>query len=195
MKSDKPIKVLAINGSPRADGNTSHMLQTILDICKKADLETELYQAGGKQVRGCIGCGKCGEHKGKCEFDDWINELYPKMASADAIILGSPTYFADVSTEMKAIIDRCGFIALRDDRSLSRKVGAAVTAVRRAGGTHTLDSMQHFLTINDMIIPGSTYWGMSLSRAKGEYEQDSEGIAIMTRLGENIVWLLNKIVE
>ena len=188
-------KVLAINGSPRHDGNTAHMLGTVLEVCKNAGLDTELYQAGGRTVRGCLACGSCKKNPGRCVTDDWINELYKKIVGADAILLGSPTYFSDLTPEMKAVIDRCGYISRGDGKSLSRKIGAAVSAVRRAGGIHTLDSMQHFFLINDMIVVGSSYWNMSLSRDIGAYESDAEGIATMERLGQNIVWLLERLLQ
>lgn len=187
------MKVLAVNGSPRHDGNTAHMLKTVLAVCEQAGLETELYQTGGKAVRGCMCCGGCVKHAGRCAIDDWMNEVYGKMVEADAILLGSPTYFSDMTPEMKAVIDRCGYISRSDGMSLSRKVGAAVSAVRRAGGIPTLDSMQHFFLINNMIVPGSTYWNMSLSREMGAFEKDAEGVKTMQNLGENIVWLLEKI--
>jgi len=117
------------------------------------------------------------------------------MVEADAIIIGSPTYFSDLTTETKAVIDRCGYMARQNGNALSRKFGAAVTAVRRAGGIHTLDSIQHFFLINDMLIPGSTYWNMSLSRAQGDYVKDEEGQRTMKRLCENILWLLNALRE
>ena len=185
--------ILAVNGSPRKNGNTSGMLQTVLDVCSNAGHETELYQAGGRTVRGCMACFGCGKHIGCCAIDDWMNELYPKMAAADAIILGSPTYFADLTPETKAVIDRAGFISLFDGKRFSRKIGAGVAAVRRAGSINVLDSINHFFFINDMIVPGSSYWNMSLSRDIGEYQKDEEGVRTMTRLGENIVWLLEKL--
>ncbi|MDR1565199.1 MAG: flavodoxin family protein [Oscillospiraceae bacterium] len=187
------MKVLAINGSPHNGGNTAHMLQAVLDVCAASGHATELYQAGGRAVCGCISCWGCEEHPGRCSFDDWINELYPKMAAADAIILGSPTYYADLTPELKAVIDRCGFIAMFEGRKFSRKIGAGVAAVRRAGSIHVLDSINHFFLISDMVIPGSTYWNMSLARDPGEFEKDEEGVATMQRLGENIVWLLEKL--
>jgi multimeric flavodoxin WrbA len=187
-------KVLAINGSPREKGNTADMLGTVLDVCGKAGLETELYQAGGKPVLGCKACGGCGNHKGRCATNDWINELYPKMAAADAILLGSPTYFSDLTPEIKAVIDRTGFVSRHDGMRFSRKIGAGVAAVRRAGSIHVLDSINHFFLINDMVVPGSSYWNMSVSRDIGEYRNDGEGVATMERLGENIVWLLGKIM-
>lgn len=187
------MNVLAINGSPKPDGNTAHMLNAVLDICSQAGMETELYQAGGRPTRGCMACGGCGKHPGRCAIDDWINELYPKVKVADALIFGSPTYFSDLTPEMKAVIDRCGYVGRADGGIFSRKIGAAVAPARRAGSIHTIDSMQHFFLINDMIVCGSTYWNMSLARTPGEFEQDGEGVATIKRLGENIVWLLEKI--
>lgn len=188
-------KVLAINGSPRVKGNTVAMIQAVLAPIELAGIETEIYQAGGRTVNGCRCCGGCTKQKGRCKTDDWINELYPKMVEADAIILGSPTYFSDLTPEMKAVIDRCGYISRYDGFAFSRKIGAAVCAVRRAGAIHTLDSMQHFFQINDMIMPGSSYWNMSLSREVGAFQRDEEGIATMHRLGENIVWLIDRLVK
>jgi multimeric flavodoxin WrbA len=186
-------KILAVNGSPRTDGNTAAMIKAVLNVCKKAGHDTEIYQAGGKPVRGCIACGACGKRTGRCVTDDWVNELYPKMVEADAIILGSSTYFSDLTPETKAVIDRTGYISRCDGMRFSRKIGAGITAVRRAGGIHTLDSINHFFLINDMIVPGSAYWNMSLARDKGEYEKDGEGVKTMERLGENIVWLLDRL--
>ena len=186
-------KVLAVNGSPQNNVNTAHMLGTVLEVCSNAGFVTEFYQAGGRELRGCRACGGCGAHTGKCAIDDWVNELYGKMVAADAIILESPTYFFDLTPEMKTVIDRCGFVAGNAGKSLSRKIGAAVSAVRRAGGIPTIDSMQHFFLINDMIVVGSSYMNMSLACVPGEYEKDAEGVATMKRLGENIVWLLQKL--
>jgi len=187
------MKILAINGSPRKEGNTFAMLTTVLDVLKEGGAETELYQAGGRTVQGCLACNHCGENPGQCVTKDWVMEVYQKMKAADAIIIGSPTYFSDLTPETKAVIDRCGFMNRRDGNALSRKVGAAVSAVRRAGGIHTLDSIQHFFLISDMIIPGSSYWNMSLSMAEGDYANDKEGNRTMTRLGENILWLIQQI--
>ena len=186
--------VLAINGSPRHEGNTAAMLTTVLDICAGAGHKTELYQAGGRPVRGCTACAVCRTEKGRCVIDDWMNDLYGKMVEADAIILGSPVYFTDLTTELKAVIDRTGFVARGDSFRFSRKIGAAVAAVRRAGGIHTLDSINHFFQINDMVVPGSSYWNMSLAQNPGDYLADKEGVRTMQRLGENIVWLLDKLL-
>ena len=187
------MKVFAINGSPRADGNTAGMLNKVLEVCASAGHETELYQAGGRAVHGCKACNGCANHLGQCSIDDWVNEVYTKMKAADAIVIGSPTYFSDLTPETKAIIDRCGYVSRRDGNAFSRKIGAAVSAVRRAGGIHTLDSIQHMFLICDMIVPGSSYWNMSLSLKRDDFDKDSEGIRTMERLGENIVWLLGLI--
>ncbi len=187
------MKVLAINGSPRKDGNTAGMLKTVLDVCEKAGHETELFQAGGRPVRGCVACLSCRQSPGRCAIDDWMNELYGKMKAAGAILLGSPTYFSDLTPEIKAVIDRCGYVSRGDGMALNRKIGAAVSPVRRAGGIHTLDSMQHFFLINGMVVPGSTYWNMSLAQQAGDYDNDAEGVATMQNLGGNIVWLLEKL--
>lgn len=187
------MKVLAINGSPKETGNTARMLKTVLALCAEAGFETEFYQAGGRVVQGCRACGGCGSHVGRCAIDDWVNELYLKMKAADGMLLGSPTYFSDLTPEMKAVIDRAGFVSRRDGNAFARKVGAAVSAVRRAGGIHTLDSIQHFFLINEMVVPGSSYWNMSLALSPGDYENDEEGVGTMRRLGAHMVWLLGKL--
>jgi len=186
-------KILAINGSPRREGNTALMLQTVLETCAAAGHETELYQVGGRAVRGCVACGGCSRHIGRCAIEDWLGELYPKMAEADVLLLGSPTYFGDLTSGLKAVIDRAGFVSRRDGMRFSRKIGAGVCAVRRAGSLHALDSIHHFFLINDMVVPGSSYWNMALCLEPGEYARDEEGVATMRRLGENIVWLLAKL--
>jgi multimeric flavodoxin WrbA len=169
------------------------MLNTVLDICADAGFATELFQAGGRTVKGCAACGGCAKHVGRCATDDWVNEVYQKMVEADAILLGSPTYFSDLTPELKAVIDRSGYMSRCAGFSLARKVGAAVCAVRRAGGIHTLDSIQHFFLINAMIVPGNSYWNLSISRDIGDYKNDEEGASTMKDLGENIVWLLKKL--
>lgn len=189
------MKVIAFNGSARKDGNTAIMIKTVFEELEKEGIETELLQLAGKTIKGCIACGKCFENKNKrCVVDnDVANECIAKMLESDGIILGSPTYFADVSSEMKALIDRAGYVARANSDMLRRKVGAAVVPVRRAGSIHAFDTMNHFFLIGQMIIPGSIYWNMALGRAKGEVQQDEEGLQTMRILGENMAWLLKKI--
>lgn len=189
------MKVVAFNGSPRKDGNTSILIETVLAELEKNGIETETVQIGGKKIRGCIACMKCKENKDKrCAVDnDILNGCVEKMIEADGILLGSPTYFTDVSAEMKALIDRAGFVARVNDSLFKRKVGAGVVAVRRAGSTHVFDTMNHLFTISEMIIPGSSYWNMGIGLDKGDVRNDDEGIATMKDLGENMAWLLKKI--
>jgi multimeric flavodoxin WrbA len=130
----------------------------------------------------------------KCSIaTDYVNEVIAGMIEADGIILGSPTYFTDVSAEMKGLIDRSGMVARANDNMLRLKVGAAVVAARRAGSVHCFDTINHFFFINEMIVPGSTYWNVGFGRNKGEVEKDEEAIATMKNLGKNMAWLLKKI--
>jgi len=189
------MKVLAINGSPRRDGNTNLMLEQALKPIADAGMETEIVQLAGKTLRGCIACYKCFERKDRrCAVaSDDCNALIAKMLEADAILLGSPTYFADVTAEMKALIDRAGLVAKANGDMFRRKVGAAVIAVRRGGEIHAFDTINHFFLIGQMVVPGSIYWNMGIGREKGEVAGDDEGMRTMTTLGENIAWLLQKI--
>lgn len=188
------MKAVLFNGSPRANGNTFEMLKTVSEILQEHKIETEIVQIGGKPVNGCKACGSCFKSEDKrCIQQDDLNDNFSKMAEADAIIIGSPTYYADLTPETKALIDRCGFLNMANGGVLKRKLGAAVVAVRRAGSVHVFDSINHFFLINQMIIPGSSYWNMSLARTFGDYEKDAEGIRTMNTLGENIAWLLRKI--
>lgn len=187
--------MVAINGSARKDGNTAILLNLALGELKKEGIETELYQLADRQIRGCVSCFGCFKNKDRrCVFDDdAANECISLMSEADGIILGSPTYFADLSAQMKALIDRAGFVARANDHMFSRKVGAAVVAVRRAGAIHAFDSINHFFLIGQMIVPGSIYWNIGIGREPGEVESDEEGVKTMQILGQNMAWLLKKI--
>jgi len=189
------MKVVAFNGSPRKDGNTAHLIKHVFDALDRAGVATEMVQVGGNLIHGCTACGQCFEKKDGCCVirKDLVNECIAKMRQADGIILASPTYFADLTPELKALIDRAGFVAMANGRFLKRKVGAAVIAVRRGGATHAFDSINHLFLISEMIVPGSCYWNMGLGREKGEVEGDAEGIRTMRILGENMAWLLQKL--
>jgi multimeric flavodoxin WrbA len=189
------MKAIAFNGSPRKGGNTEFLLRKVLEPISEAGIETELVQIGGKLVRGCMGCYKCRENKNsKCVIDtDMINDCIGKMIQADAIILGSPTYFAGMTSEMKALIDRAGFVAGSNGRLFARKIGAGVVVHRRGGATSVLDSINHMFLISRMIVPGSTYWNFGVGREKGEVENDSEALANMKDLGETIAWLVKSL--
>ena len=189
------MKVVAFNGSARKDGNTAILIRKVLSELEAEGIETELFQFAGKKIRGCIACGQCFKNlDGRCAVDnDVANECIEKMAQADGIILGSPTYFSDVTAEMKALIDRAGFVARANAFMLKRKIGASVVAVRRAGAIPTFDSMNHFFLIGQMIVVGSSYWNVGFGLAKGEVEQDEEGLETMQTLGQNMAWLLKKV--
>jgi len=189
------MKVVAFNGSARKDGNTAILVSRALQELEKEGIETEMIQLAGQRIRGCTACGKCFENKDqKCIItEDAVNEYLAKMVEADGIILASPTYFADVSAELKALIDRAGFVARANDNMLRRKVGAAIVAVRRAGAIHAFDTINHFFLIGEMIIPGSTYWNVGFGLKKGDAENDEEGLQTAADLGRNMAWLLNKI--
>ncbi|MBR2347755.1 MAG: flavodoxin family protein [Candidatus Methanomethylophilaceae archaeon] len=189
------MKVVAFNCSPRANGNTAHMIATVLKVLEDHGIETEMVQVGGNDLHGCRACQGCSRNKDmRCVLsDDMLNDCIEKMVSADGIIIGSPTYFSDLTTEAKALIDRAGYVTRANGMVLKHKVGAAVSAVRRAGGICTFDSINHFFSINDMITVGSSYWNVSLSRVPGDYEEDAEGVKTMEDLGESMAWILEKI--
>ncbi|HII00574.1 TPA: flavodoxin family protein [Methanosarcinaceae archaeon] len=189
------MKVIAFNGSPRKEGNTAKLIEHVFSELEKEGIETEMVQLGGKSIHGCIACMKCFENKDKkCVIEkDIVNDCIAKMAEADGIILATPTYFADLTPEIKALIDRAGMVAIANDALLKRKMGAAVVAVRRAGAVHAFDSINHFYTISQMIIPGSSYWNMGIGFEEGDVENDEEGVNTMENLGQNMAWLLKKI--
>jgi len=189
------MKVVAFNGSSRKDGNTAILLKLVLDEIEKEGIETELVQLAGETLSGCIACYKCRENKDqKCAIvKDRLNEYVTKMKEAQGILLGSPTYIADMTANTKALIERCAIVSRNNGDLFRRKVGAAVIAVRRAGSTHVLSSINYFFLLNQMIIPGSSYWNMAIGRDPGEVKNDAEGIQTMKTLGQNMAWLIKKI--
>ncbi len=189
------MEVVAFCGSARRKGNTALLLNTVLEPLAEAGAKTELVELAGSKMGGCTACMVCfKEQDGTCAVKkDMLNECVDKMSRADVVILGSPTYFADVSAEMKALIDRSGMVGRANDHLYKRKIGASVVAVRRAGGIHAFDTMNHFFLINQMIIVGSSYWNIGIGRDKGEVAEDQEGMETMRHLGENMAWLLKKI--
>jgi multimeric flavodoxin WrbA len=190
-------KVIAFNGSARRRGNTALLIDIVLDELRSEGIDTEVYELAGKPIKGCIACYKCFKNKDRrCAVDDDVlNECVSRMVEADGILLGSPTYFADVSASMKALIERSGMVARANDDMLKRKVGAGVVAVRRAGAVHVFSSLNYFFLIGQMIVPGSSYWNLGYGREPGEVSNDSEGIQTMKTLGQNMAWVLKKIRE
>jgi multimeric flavodoxin WrbA len=189
------MKVIAFSGSARKDGNTAILVRHAFAELEKEGIETELVQLAGERIRGCVACFQCWQRKdGSCVvMDDCVNDCIDKMKGADGIILASPTYFADITSEIKALMDRSGMVARANNDMFRRKAGAAIIAVRRAGAIHAFDSLNHFFLIGQMIIPGSSYWNVGVGREIGEVEKDEEGVQTMKDLGENMAWLLKRI--
>ena len=188
------MKVIAFNGSPRKSGNTSILINHVLSKVEEAGIETELINIAGQIKRGCTACCKCIENQNKrCVFDDdIINHCIAKMIEADGIVIGSPTYFASMTAETKALIDRAGYVVLANGGLLKRKVGAAVTVARRAGNMNVFQGINNFFFINGMIVPGSTYRNLGIGRNIGDVEADEEGIQIMHEINTTMAWLIKK---
>jgi multimeric flavodoxin WrbA len=189
------MKVVALNGSARKDGNTAILINGVFDELKKEGIETELIQMAGKPIQGCIACYKCFKNQNRrCSVEkDMLNEIIAAMEPAEGILLGSPTYFSDVSSGMRAFIERCGFVARANDYMFKGKVGAAVTAVRRAGAIPAFSSMNLFLHYMQMFMPGASYWSIGIGRDPGDVLKDDEGIQTMKSLGQNMAFLLKRL--
>ncbi len=189
------MKVAAFNGSPKPDGNTARMLRYALAELEAAGIETELVQVGGLPLRGCLACMKCFERQDRrCVNDtDAMNNFIETMIGADGILIGSPTYYADITSETKALIDRAGFVAGANGGLLRRKLGAAVVVNRRAGAIHAFDSINHLFLISQMIVVGSSYWNVGIGLGPGDVDTDTEGIETMRTLGRNMAWALDRL--
>ncbi|MBG0777255.1 MAG: flavodoxin family protein [Desulfovibrionaceae bacterium] len=191
------MKALAINASARKNGNTALLLRTVLAQLEAASIETEMLELGARPVHGCIACYQCFENRDRrCAVQsDAMNEIIAKMDGADAILLGSPVYFSNVTANMKALIERAGMVARANGDMFARKVGAGVVAVRRAGATRVFDSLNAFFLIGQMIVPGSHYWNVARGLKPGDVADDDEGIQTMEILGRNMAWLLKKLAD
>lgn len=190
------MKVVAFVGSARKDGNTLALVHHVFTELEAAGIECEAIELAGKRVHGCTACMKCAQTlDGNCAgVRDFVSETcIPKALEADGIIIASPVYFADVSAETKALIDRLGYATRQGGNRLARKVGAGVCAVRRAGAIHALDTIGHLFHISEMVSVGSSYWNLGIGRGVGEVEDDAEGIRTMTALGRNMAWVLQKL--
>jgi len=185
------MKAVFINGSPRKGGNTEILLRAAMKPLEAAGWETPFIQLGGAKIKGCIACYKCFENKDqRCAVkNDVLNDCLEQIFSADALVLGSPTYFTDVTAELKALIDRTGLVAIANGGLLYGKVGAAVIAVRRGGGTHAYDSINHMYLMSGMVVPGSTYWNLGYGLNPGDVSGDAEALRNMGHLGQAIACL------
>ncbi len=191
------MKVLGINGSSRSDGNTSLLIEWVFNELRKEGIDCEMIQLANQTIKGCKACGICMIKKnGKCAIDDDIvNPLIEKMSSSDGMILGSPVYFSNITPELKALIDRSGRVAKANNYQFKKKIGAAVVAVRRTGAMPAFNAMNHFFLVEQMIVPGSSYWNIGMGMEPGDVKEDLEAKRTMTDLGKNMAWLIKKLNE
>jgi multimeric flavodoxin WrbA len=189
----RKMKVIAINGSPHKEGNTWHALKIVGTELERNGIDFEILHIGNKAVRGCMACGACFKNRDeKCTIHtDSLNEWIQQLKTADGIILGSPVYYAGIAGTMKCFLDRAFYVAGSNGGLFRQKVGAAVVAVRRTGGSSTFDSLNHYLNYSETILATSNYWNISHGRVPGEVLQDAEGVQIMEVLGRNMAWLLH----
>lgn len=189
------MKVVAFNGSARKKGNTQLLIDHVFRELTARGIDTETVSLAGRPMRGCLACLKCFTSQDKrCAVDvDFVNECVEKMLGADAIILASPTYFANVSAEMKALIDRAGMVAKANGDMFARKVGASVVAVRRGGAIQVFNALNAFFLIGQMVVVGSSYWNMGIGLNRGDVDDDAEGVQTMQTLGRNMAWALERL--
>ena len=185
------MKALLINGSPNAKGCTFTALSIVAKELENNGIEAKIVHVGHKDIHGCIACGKCAE-TGKCIFNDMVNEVAPKFEQADALVVGSPVYYAGVAGTMNSFLDRLFFSTHFDKRM---KVGAAVCSARRAGTTATFDQLNKYFTISEMPIASSRYWNMVHGHTAEDVMQDEEGVQCMRILGRNIAFLVKAIAS
>lgn len=183
------MKVLIINGSPRVNGNTSRALAEMEKIFGELGVETETVQIGNKPIRGCVACGTCFS-KGKCVFDDGVNELAAKFEASDGLVVASPVYYASMNGTLSSCLDRL-FFSSHFDKTM--KVGASVVCCRRGGASATFDQINKYFTISGMPVVSSYYWNSVHGREKGEAEQDAEGLQTMRSLARNMTFLMKSI--
>lgn len=183
------MKVILINGSPNAKGSTYTALEEVSKTLNEEGIDTEIIHVGHKDIRGCIACRQC-KTKGKCVFDDLVNEVAPKFKECDGIVIGSPVYYASANGTLISFIDRL-FYSMTEDKTM--KVGASVVSCRRAGNTATFDELNKYFTISGMPIASSQYWNMVHGNNAEECKQDLEGMQTMRTLGRNMAFLIKSI--
>ena len=183
------MKVLILNGSPRVNGNTAIALNEMVKVFEASGVETDVVQLGNKDIRGCIACGTCFS-KGKCVFDDIVNELAPKFEAADGLVIASPVYYASANATLIACLDRL-FYSTHFDKTM--KVGASVVVARRGGCSATFDELNKYFMMNNMPVASSQYWNSVHGREAGQAEQDLEGLQTMRTLARNMVFLMKGI--
>jgi multimeric flavodoxin WrbA len=185
------MKVVAINGSPKADGNTYHALKIITEELENQGISTEIIQIGAKNIRGCTACLSCFKNKNeKCIINDEVNEVIQKMKEADGIIISSPVYYASIAGTMKSFLDRAFYVASANGGLFRHKVGASVAVARRSGEVAVFDHLNHYLTVSEMFIASSNYWNVIHGKEPGEVLKDEEGAQTMRVLAKNIAFLI-----
>ena len=189
------MKILLLNGSPRENGNTALALRTVAAEIEAAGVAAEIVQLGKANYRPCIACYACATKKdGHCHgVKDGLNDLIDRMAAADGLVLGSPVWFSAATPYLKIVLDRAGMVSRVGTPLFRRKVGAAVIAVRRSGANPVFSEINYWLLIQEMIVPGSTYWNMGFGREPGEIANDQEGMETFRVLGRNLAWTLAKV--
>jgi multimeric flavodoxin WrbA len=189
------VRVVAFNGSARKDGNTAMLMNLALEELRKEGIETEMVQLAGQRICGCIACYQCRKNKdGKCAVQtDRVNEYIEKMQKAEGMILGSPTYVADITANLKALLERATLVCRANGAEMfKRKVGAGIVAVRRAGAIHAFGTLNYFFLLSQMIVVGSSYWNIGIGRNVGEVNKDPEGVQTMKTLGQNMAWVMKR---
>jgi multimeric flavodoxin WrbA len=189
------MKVIAINGSPRAEGNTALALGEMAKVFATEGIEMEIIHIGDKLIRGCLACGACSRNKNeRCTIsNDPVNETIQRLKTADGIVLGSPVHYAGIAGTMKSFCDRLFYVASRaNDRILADKVGTAVVAVRRSGGTAAWHALNYYLTISNMAVAGSSYWSVVHGALPGEAADDAEGLQTVRNAAKNMAWLMHR---
>lgn len=191
------MKILGVSGSPRHGGNTEILVQTALDVCASEGAEVELLSLAGRQVRPCTACGGCSRVDApRCvQEDPNFDGMVERFMAADGILVGSPVYFGSATPETMALLDRVGYVARCNGQFLRHKVGAAITVGRRAGQNFTFAQLNYFFLINEMFVPGSSYWNVAIGREKGEVLNDREGLETVKTLARNMMFLLRKLAQ
>ena len=186
------MKVLLISGSPKPEGNTALLMQECVKTIQAAGVEAEVVSFAGMKIESCIACQKCAK-TGECGLDDGLNEIIRKLRGAQGLIVGTPVYFGTARGDVMCALQRIGYVSRNSDKFLTGKVGGPVAVARRGGQTLTLQEMLMFFLINDMIVPGSSYWNMVFGRVPGEALKDEEGVATVRHFASNVADLVKKL--
>ena len=188
------IRIVGIVGSPRVGGNTEKLVADALETARKEGVETELVRLAQKEIKPCDACLSC-KKTGECHIKDDFNPIFEKMIESDGMILSSPVYFGSATPQMKALIDRAGYVAIARNRILENKVGGPLVVARRAGQNFTLAQILFFFLIQGMIVPGSTYWNIAFGRNIGEVRKDKEGLTTAQNFAKKMVWVIKKLKD